>query len=152
MSLLPPVSEHMKSLQQNASSWHAAEPCSKGQPTFMPGGRKTWLCVPMKKPDGGDHLLSSLCSEKPLTKFFPFSSREVPVLFVKGSVLACAVYKYLSTVSLSTVYTSWPCSPKVVLALCQTLSVHSVSIFFFLSQLPFVFLHCPEIFDFSLHH
>lgn len=90
VSLLPPVSEHMKSLQQNASSWHGAEPCNRGQPTFMPGGMGTWLWVPIEKPNGGDHLLRSLCSEKWLTLlFFPFS-REVPVLFVKSSVLTCA--------------------------------------------------------------
>lgn len=73
VSLLPPVSEHMGSLQQNSSSWHGAEPCNQGQPTFVPGGMETWLCVPIEKPNGGDHLLCSLCTEKPLTLlFFPF--------------------------------------------------------------------------------
>uniref|UniRef100_A0A8C5U5W7 Dipeptidyl peptidase 4 n=1 Tax=Malurus cyaneus samueli TaxID=2593467 RepID=A0A8C5U5W7_9PASS len=50
----------MKSLWQNASSWHGAELCNKGQPTFMPGGLKTWLCVPIEKPNGGNHFLCSL--------------------------------------------------------------------------------------------
>lgn len=88
----------------------------------------------LQKPNEGANLPCSVCTEKPVTLLlFPFflffSSRELLVFFVRNSVLTCAVHKYLSTVSLSSVYMFWLCSLRVPLTLHQPQSMHSVITF-----------------------